>query len=116
MLKRLLTFTISIMGVLTANALEIPEIFGDNMILQQQTKAKVWGWAEVGHYIKVTASWSADEYVAKVDADGSWKVEVKTPDARMPARWHLLFHSRLKALMELRPWQHISRGSVLNMM
>ena len=81
MMKRLVIFIIAIFAVLTTNALEIPEIFGDNMVLQQQTKAKVWGWAETGHYIKVATSWSADAYIVKVDADGSWKVEVKTPEA-----------------------------------
>ena len=81
MKKRFVSFVITLFAVLTANALEIPEIFGDNMVLQQQTKAKLWGWAEANHYIKVTMSWSADEYIVKVDADGSWKVELKTPEA-----------------------------------
>lgn len=81
MKKRFVSFVITMFAVLTANALEIPEIFGDNMVLQQQTKAKLWGWAEANHYIKVTMSWSADEYITKVDADGSWKVQVKTPEA-----------------------------------
>ena len=45
-MKRLISFMFSLLAVLAANALEIPEIFGDNMVLQQNTKAKVWGWAE----------------------------------------------------------------------
>ena len=80
-MKRLISFMFSLLAVLAANALEIPEIFGDNMVLQQNTKAKVWGWAEAGHYIKVTASWTADAYVAKAQKDGRWMIEVSTPVA-----------------------------------
>ena len=37
----------------------VPRIFGDNMILQQQTKNAVWGWAEPGETVTVSASWGA---------------------------------------------------------
>ena len=80
-MKRLISFMFSLLAVLAANALEIPEIFGDNMVLQQNTQAKVWGWAKAGNYIMVSPSWSTDEYITKVAADGSWKLEVKTPNA-----------------------------------
>lgn len=80
-MKRFLTIYAVLLSALSANALEIPEIFGDDMILQQQTQAKVWGWAEAGHCVKVTTSWASEEYKADVAADGSWKIEVRTPKA-----------------------------------
>lgn len=80
-MKRLVSIYIAVLSVLSANALEVLDIFRDNMVLQQQTQVKLWGWAEDGHYVKVNASWSSDECVAKVSSDGSWKVELKTPVA-----------------------------------
>lgn len=80
-MKKLLTIFAVVLSVLSADALEIPEIFGDNMVLQQQTQVKVWGWAESDHFIQVSTSWSSQCYIAKVADDGSWKVEVNTPTA-----------------------------------
>ena len=33
--------------------IQLPEIISDNMVLQQQTDARIWGWAKPG--AKVTA-------------------------------------------------------------
>lgn len=59
----------------------LPHIVGDNMILQQQTDARLWGWAKPGATVRVTVSWSADQYSAKAGKDGSWLVKVRTPKA-----------------------------------
>ena len=59
----------------------LPHVLGDNMILQQQTDARLWGWAKVGKTVKVTTSWSKDVYTAKAGQDGKWQLTVKTPAA-----------------------------------
>ena len=59
----------------------LPHILGDRMILQQNTEARLWGWAKVGKTVKVTTSWSTDVYTARVGRDGQWMVKVKTPAA-----------------------------------
>ena len=38
----------------------LPHMICDNMVLQQQTEARLWGWAQPGKTIKVTTSWSHD--------------------------------------------------------
>ncbi|MBQ2451879.1 MAG: sialate O-acetylesterase [Bacteroidales bacterium] len=60
-------------------------IFTDNMVLQQQTQAKLWGWADAGKTVKVKVSWDAKaKYSTKVAEDGKWCIEVATPQAGGP--------------------------------
>ena len=59
----------------------LPHLIGDNMVLQQLTDARLWGWAKPGQTVKVTVSWSNETATAKADKDGQWLVKVKTPAA-----------------------------------
>ncbi|MCF6332954.1 MAG: hypothetical protein L3J11_06685 [Draconibacterium sp.] len=63
---------------------KLPAIFGDNMVLQQQTDAAIWGTATANRTVKVTTSWNKKSYSVKANSDGSWKVRVKTPEAGGP--------------------------------
>jgi len=64
--------------------IELLPIFSDNMVLQQKTEAPVWGTAEPGRAITVSASWDGKKYKATTDPDGNWKVKVSTPEAGGP--------------------------------
>ena len=59
----------------------LPHVICDNMVLQQQTDARLWGWAKPGKTVKVTTSWSSEAVTAKADKNGEWLVKVKTPKA-----------------------------------
>lgn len=59
----------------------LPHVIGDNMVLQQQTQARLWGWAEPGRTVKVSTSWSDEVVSAKAGKDGRWLVKVATPAA-----------------------------------
>lgn len=63
---------------------KLPAIFGNNMVLQQQTDAAIWGHATASATVKITTSWNKKSYSAKADSDGSWKVKVQTPSAGGP--------------------------------
>ena len=65
-------------------AVQLPAVFGDNMVLQQQTDAPVWGTAEPGKTVRITTSWNNKKYSAKAGEDGRWKVKVSTPKAGGP--------------------------------
>ena len=56
----------------------VPNLFGDNMILQQKTRNAVWGVAEPKERVTVRAGWGA-EASAVTDANGDWKVMLDTP-------------------------------------
>ena len=59
----------------------LPHIIGDNMVLQQQTEVRLWGWTKSGKTVKVSTSWNDETVTAKAGKDGKWLVKVKTPKA-----------------------------------
>jgi sialate O-acetylesterase len=63
---------------------KLPAIFSDNMVLQQQTDAAIWGMAEKKSTVRVTTSWNNRTYSAKTDGEGKWKLKVATPAAGGP--------------------------------
>lgn len=63
---------------------KLPAILGDNMVLQQKTAAKIWGWASENAKIKVTTSWDKKAYVTSTDSKGNWLLKVNTPEAGGP--------------------------------
>jgi sialate O-acetylesterase len=63
---------------------KLPAIFGDHMVLQQQTGAAIWGKAPAGKTVRIVTSWDKKSYSAVVNSEGNWKITVKTPDAGGP--------------------------------
>ncbi|MDP4284027.1 MAG: sialate O-acetylesterase [Bacteroidota bacterium] len=64
--------------------IKLPAIFCDNMVMQQQTNAAIWGKASENSSVKVTTSWNNKSYKTRASADGSWKLKVATPKAGGP--------------------------------
>src|SRR5215207_2648387 len=52
----------------------VPSVIGNNMVLQQGRKVRVWGWAEPGE--RVTVSFRGEKADATADARGRWEVFV----------------------------------------
>ncbi len=65
-------------------ALDLPAVFGDNMVLQQKSKVAVWGWASPNEKVRVCVNWSRRRVSAIADESGKWLVRVKTPKAGGP--------------------------------
>jgi sialate O-acetylesterase len=61
--------------------IKMPAIFGDNMVLQQQSDVAIWGWAKPNSSVRVTTSWNKKSYSAKSNGEGYWKLKVQTPAA-----------------------------------
>jgi sialate O-acetylesterase len=51
----------------------LPAIFGDHMMLQQDTKIPVYGWADPGEQVQV--SLGKEQLRTEADAQGNWRVE-----------------------------------------
>lgn len=66
------------------SSLQLPEILGDHMVLQQKSFAKIWGWTEPQQEIKVTTSWNEKTYRVVADQLGNWQVSVATGKAGGP--------------------------------
>ncbi len=87
MKRNLSIFSVLILFILSFQLkaeVKLPAIFGDHMVLQQQTDAAIWGTAKANKTVKVTTSWNKKSYSTKADFDGNWKLKVKTPEAGGP--------------------------------
>ena len=62
----------------------LPAVFGDSMVLQRETEAPIWGWADPDERVVVTASWTDDEVTTHADGHGRWRVMFPTPGAGGP--------------------------------
>lgn len=82
-LSGLLIFFLLI-SVITKADIKLPAIFCDNMVLQQQTDAAIWGKATAGKTVSVVTSWNKKSYSVQADKNGNWKLKVKTPQAGGP--------------------------------
>lgn len=76
--------SILLAGGLAHADVKLPAVISDSMVLQRNTTAPIWGWAEPGEEIKVKTSWLSPDKSAKADKDGKWKVEISTPKAPGP--------------------------------
>jgi sialate O-acetylesterase len=83
--KILLSVSFLIIGItaLESKAIELPSVFGDNMVMQQKTEASIWGKAKAGENIEVTSSWG-EKVSVNADVDGKWLEKIKTPAAGGP--------------------------------
>ena len=60
---------------------KLPHLVSDNMVIQQQSDVRLWGWAKPGKTVVATTSWSNERSEAKADKDGRWLLTVKSPKA-----------------------------------
>jgi sialate O-acetylesterase len=73
----------------------LPSIFSSNMVLQQKTEVKIWGWAKPGETIKLTTGWMEDVLETKTDNQGTWSLMLATPNAGGPYAIELNGHNKI---------------------
>lgn len=76
-------FFLLISGTMMANV-SLPNIFGDNMVLQRNSEVKIWGWASPKEEIKLVSSWNNQEYKVTANNQAQWELKIKTPEAGGP--------------------------------
>ena len=70
--------------VAAAPALQLPSVFGDNMVLQQKQPVPVWGWSQPG--TAVTVKFAGQVKRARAGGDGRWEVRLSSlPASSQPA-------------------------------
>ena len=85
MKRLLLIFWVFCASVPSAFAkVELPPIFADHMVLQQQTDAALWGKTEPNTKVVITTTWSKKKTVVNSGPDGKWFTRVATPAAGGP--------------------------------
>ncbi len=65
-------------------AVRLPEVIGDNMVLQRGIAVPVWGWADPGE--KVTVTFADQTKTATADDAGKWMVRLDPLDAATEPR------------------------------
>ena len=66
------------LSITTANAnVRLPHIFGDQMMLQQQSTCPIWGWASPGEKITIKGSWGS-ETITETNSNGKWEARITT--------------------------------------
>ena len=85
-MKRIILLLLAAFGTaLTMQAkVVLPALFGDNMVLQQQSEAQFWGKAAPGKKVTIRPSWSSQAVTATADKEGRWQAAVSTPAAGGP--------------------------------
>ena len=83
-MKRILALVVAMIVVSGAWAdVRLASLFSDNMVVQRETSAPFWGWAQPGEKISVSGSWGATATTTAA-SDGSWRLKLKTPAAGGP--------------------------------
>lgn len=80
----LLMILAMVAGQQTAQAVALPALFSDHMVLQQNAEVTVWGWASPGEAITFTGSWDNQPIKTKGNNLAQWQIKVKTPAAGGP--------------------------------
>ena len=80
-MKLLITAFLAMTVASTQAKVRLHHLVSDNMIIQQQTDVRLWGWAKPGRKVTATTSWSDQRATAKADGQGRWLLTVRSPKA-----------------------------------
>ena len=91
---------------------KLPAIFGDHMVLQQNMKAPVWGWAEPDEKVTVKAGWLNTGTSTTADQHGKWLIKLQTPSAGGPHQLTIEAKNKI-TLMQTRMLERSKRECLL---
>ncbi|MFV8464841.1 sialate O-acetylesterase [Flavobacterium sp. LB1P62] len=79
-LKKILIILIVLGPKLSVSAqVKLPALVSDNMVLQQNAKVNLWGWAAPNEKINIQLGWQNSLVEITTNLDGTWKTVVDTP-------------------------------------
>jgi sialate O-acetylesterase len=87
MKKHVLFLTLSLCLACSSDLLAIlrlPPVMSSNMVLQRNSEATLWGWADPSERFIVISSWKTEVDSVTALNSGKWKAKIKTPDAGGP--------------------------------
>ena len=98
MRKSVLFIILTIVGMSIKANIRLPNILSNNMVLQQQSTTKVWGWAMPGEKIKITTSWDNKTIGISANGNATWQVNIQTPTAGGP--YKIILEGENKIILE----------------
>ena len=88
MRKHLLLSTLAALAFSAQAEIKLPDIIGDNMVLQQKQTNPIWGWDTPG--TKVTVTFGGQTKTGEAGADGKWTVKLDpVPASAKPATMNI---------------------------
>ncbi|MBS0032006.1 sialate O-acetylesterase [Chitinophaga sp. 22321] len=82
MKKTVLLLAATMLSSVSFATVRLPNIFGDNMVLQRDKPIPVWGWADKNE--KITVQFNGQTKTVKADKNGQWKVLLNPEKAGGP--------------------------------
>jgi len=82
--KGILLIGLTLISIALSANIKLPALVGNHMVLQQQTKVNIWGWASPGETISIAASWANQPVITTAQTDSSWLTTIETPAAGGP--------------------------------
>ncbi|MCK5173333.1 MAG: sialate O-acetylesterase, partial [Planctomycetes bacterium] len=79
----LLVVLICVFSQMAFADVRLPSVIDSRMVLQQGSDARIWGWAEPGEKVSISASWKRNAR-ATAGKDGKWLAKIQTPKAGGP--------------------------------
>lgn len=78
----------------TASFLRLPSLFTDHIVLQQQSKVSIWGWAQAATKVRLVGSWNVKDTIKTVANEyGKWKAEIPTGKYGGPYTLQVIGHA-----------------------
>ncbi|HET6559655.1 MAG TPA: sialate O-acetylesterase [Prolixibacteraceae bacterium] len=85
MKRFLLTLVVlSVFSIHMYGKIVLPSVFTDHMVLQQNSSAAIWGWAEPAETLRIVTSWNNDTVLVKANHSAKWSTSIKTIGAGGP--------------------------------
>lgn len=80
MKHKILTSLLTLLYASTIMAkVTLPEIIGNDMVLQQSTQVKLWGKSLPNKQIEIVTSWNPHVVTTLSDKKGDWEISIATP-------------------------------------
>jgi len=97
-MKRILLIflVLSLFSINMYGKIILPSVFGDNMVLQQNSNVAIWGWSDPGETIRIVTSWSKDTVKVKADNSAKWTTSIKTIAAGGPYFIQILGNNKVQ--------------------
>lgn len=83
-MKFIISFLFIIFCLVSKANITLPNVLSNNMVLQQQSNVKLWGWGTPAEKVFITTSWNNKTDSVVADGNAKWQLTVSTPAAGGP--------------------------------
>jgi sialate O-acetylesterase len=84
-MKKIITLILAFStAIVSFTQIRLPSVLNSNMVLQQQSTVKLWGWCSPAEKIFVRASWNNKTDSVSGTRDANWQINIQTPVAGGP--------------------------------